>query len=95
MWDGNWYASSYEYINTEDESFKVPVIVLWTKTEFLDLAKIKQLIKEGNSRSDAIQQAPEKAWADFENKNYPRFAEFKYPPKAYVIFRSWCNFFNM
>jgi GTP-binding protein EngB required for normal cell division len=44
----------------------VPVIVLWTKTDALDLPKIKQLMKEGISKSEAMQQAPEKAWADFE-----------------------------
>jgi hypothetical protein len=66
--------------------FEVPVIVLWTKTDFLDFPKIKQLMKEGNSRSDAMQQAPEKAWTDFENNILQRFAEFKYPPKAYVVF---------
>jgi len=65
----------------------VPVIVLWTKTEFLDLDKINQLIKEGNSRSDAMQQAPEKAWADFEKNILQRFSKFKYPPKGYVAFR--------
>ena len=62
--------------------------MLWTKTEFLDLAKFKQLIKEGNSRSDAKQQAPEKAWADFQQNILPRFNTFKYPPKGYVVFRS-------
>ena len=45
-------------------------------------------MKEGNSRSDAMQQAPEKAWTDFENNILQRFAEFKYPPKGYVVFRS-------
>ena len=64
------------------------MIVLWTKTNYLDLDKIKELIKEGNSRSDAMQQAPEKAWADFEKNILPRFGEFKYPPKGYVAFRS-------
>jgi hypothetical protein len=66
--------------------FEVPVIVLWTKTDFLDLAKIKQLMKEGSGRSDAMQQAPEKAWTDFENNILQCFAEFKYPPKGYVVF---------
>ena len=64
------------------------MIVLWTKTDSLDVAKIKQLIKEGNSRSEAMEQAPKKAWADFEKNIYQRFHEFKYPPKAYVVFRS-------
>jgi hypothetical protein len=75
--------------------FEVPVIVLWTKTDFLDFPKIKQLMKEGISRSNAIQQAPEKAWVDFENNIHQRFAEFKYPPKAYVVFQSklwWLTF---
>ena len=64
------------------------MIVLWTKTEFLDLDKIKELIRKGSSKSDAMQQAPEKAWADFEKNILPRFSEFKYPPKGYVAFRS-------
>ena len=67
---------------------KVPVIVLWTKTDSLDLDKIKQLMKEGNSQAEAMEQAPEKAWADFEMRNYPIFNRFKYLPKAYVAFRS-------
>ncbi|KAF8800441.1 era-like GTP-binding protein, partial [Phlegmacium glaucopus] len=65
----------------------VPVIVLWTKTDSLDIAKIKQLMKEGNSRAEAMQQAPQKAWTDFEQSIHQRFEEFKYPPKGYVVFR--------
>ncbi|KAF8816785.1 hypothetical protein BYT27DRAFT_7181244 [Phlegmacium glaucopus] len=65
----------------------VPVILLWTKTDSLDVAKIKQLMKEGNSRAEALQQAPQKAWTDFEQSTHQRFEEFKYPPKAYVVFR--------
>jgi len=65
----------------------VPVIVLWTKTEFLDLDKIEELIGKGSSKSDAMQQASEKAWADFEKNILQRFSEFKYPPKGYVAFR--------
>ena len=67
---------------------KVPVIVLWTKTDALDLAKIKQLMKKGNNRTEAMEQAPKKAWDDFEEKNYPVFNTFKYKPKAYVVLRS-------
>ena len=66
---------------------EVPVIVLWTKTDALDIDKIGQLMNEGNSLAEAMEQAPKKAWADFENKNYPIFNEFRYPPKAYVVFR--------
>ena len=69
--------------------YKVPVIVLWTKTDALDLDKIKQLMKEGINQAEAMEQAPKKAWDDFEKKNYPILNhEFKYPPKAYVAFRS-------
>ena len=64
------------------------MIVLWTKTDSLDLGKIKQLMKEGNNQAEAMEQAPKKAWADFENKNYPIFNQFRYPPKGYVVFRS-------
>ena len=67
------------------------MIVLWTKTDSLDVAKIKQLMKEGNSRSEAIKQAPEKAWADFEKDIYQRLDKFKYPPKAYVVF--WSKYY--
>ena len=67
---------------------EVPVIVLWTKTDALDLAKIKQLMKDGKSKSEAMQEAPEKSWADFEQNVLQRFAEFRYLPKAYVVFRS-------
>ena len=67
---------------------KVPVIVLWTKTDSLDLNKIRQLMKEGNNQAEAMEQAPKKAWADFEQKNYPILNRFKYPPKGYAVFRS-------
>ena len=67
---------------------KVPVIVLWTKTDSLDLGKIKQLMKEGKNQAEAMEQAPKKAWDDFERKNYPIFNTFKYQPKAHVVFRS-------
>jgi hypothetical protein len=33
-----------------------------------------------------MQQAPEKAWADFENNIHQRFAEFRYSPKGNVVF---------
>jgi len=66
------------------------VIVLWTKTDSLDVAKFKQLMKEGISKSQARQQAPQKAWADYESNIYQLFDRFKYPPKAYVAFRSEC-----
>ena len=67
---------------------KVPVIVLGTKTDSLDLDKIKQLMKEGRNQAEAMEQAPKKAWDDFEKKDYPIFDTFKYKPKAYVVFRS-------
>ena len=67
---------------------KVPVIVLWTKTDSLDLDKFGQLMKEGSNMAEAMEQAPQKAWADFEEKIYPIFNRFKYPPKAYVVFQS-------
>jgi len=35
-----------------------------------------------------MEQAPKKAWDDFEKRNYPIFNRFKYPPKAYVAFQS-------
>ncbi|KAF8813516.1 hypothetical protein BYT27DRAFT_7181074 [Phlegmacium glaucopus] len=66
----------------------VPVIVLWTKTDSLDVVKIKQLMKEGNSKSEAMQQAPQKAWADYEHDIHPLIDSFKYPPKAYVALRN-------
>jgi hypothetical protein len=68
------------------------VIVLWTKTDSLDLAKIKQLMKEGNSKSDAMKLAPQQAWADYEKNIYQHFDGFKYPPKAFVVFRSKCYY---
>ena len=67
---------------------KVPVIVLWTKTDSLDLDRVDQLMKEGNNLAEAMEQAPKKAWDDFEKKIYPIFNTFKYRPKAYVAFRS-------
>ena len=59
------------------------MIVLWTKTDSLDLAKIKQLMKEGKSKSEAMEQAPQEAWADFEKNTYQHFDKFMYPPKAF------------
>ena len=64
------------------------MIVLWTKTDTLDFDKFEQLMKEGNKQAEAMEQAPKKAWADFEERIYPIFNRFKYPPKAYVVFRS-------
>jgi len=66
----------------------VPVILLWTKTDALDVDKIMQLMDEGNSLAEAKEQAPRKAWADFEEENYPIFDRFKYPPKAFVVLRN-------
>ena len=44
-------------------------------------------MKEGNSKSEAIEEAPQTAWADYE-KNIYQHMKFNYPPKAYVVFRS-------
>ena len=68
----------------------MPVIVLWTKTDSLDDDKIIQLMDEGSTMSEAKQQAPQKAWAEYEENIHPHFVRFKYPPKAHVIFRSKC-----
>jgi hypothetical protein len=64
------------------------VIVLWTKTESLDDDMITELMNKGNSLSEAEQQAPQKAWVKYEKETYQYFNGFKYPPKAYVVFRS-------
>ncbi|KAF8799074.1 hypothetical protein BYT27DRAFT_7202008, partial [Phlegmacium glaucopus] len=77
----------WEYSLREYYQVQIPVIVLWTKTDSLDVAKIKELMKEGRSRSEAMQEAPQKAWVDYESNIYPLFDRFKYPPKAYVVFR--------
>ena len=70
------------------------MILLWTKTEFLDLPKIKQLMKDGVSKAEAMEQAPKKAWVDFENSIHQDFTEFKYPPKAFVAFQSQCFIYS-
>lgn len=70
--------------------FQVPVIVLWTKTDSLDNDRIMQLVAEGKTLSEAKQQAPQQAWAEYEQRIYPRFALFNYPPKAFVVLRSKC-----
>jgi len=81
-----------KYVTMKDESGlrEVPVIVLWTKTDSLDDDKIIQLMDEGSTMSEAKQQAPQKAWAEYEENIHPHFVRFKYPPKAHVIFRSKC-----
>ena len=67
------------------------MIVLWTKADDLDDDKAIQLMKDGNlSVSEAKQQALKTAWADFEKNINPWFADFKYLPKAHVVFRSKC-----
>ena len=66
------------------------MILLWTKTDSLETDKVMELMDEGLTLSEAMQQAPEKAWVDYEKKIHQRFARFKYPPKAHVAFRSNC-----
>ena len=66
------------------------MIVLWTKADSLDDCKAIQLMDDGLSVSEAKQQALKTAWADFEKNIDPWFAEFKYPPKVHVVFRSKC-----
>jgi len=68
----------------------VPVVVLWTKTDSLDDDKIIQLMDEGSTMSEAKQQAPQKAWAEYKTNILWHFDRFKYPPKAHVVFRSKC-----
>ena len=49
---------------------------------------ITELMNKGNSLSEAEKQAPQKAWVEYEKQTYQYFNGFKYPPKAYVVFRS-------
>lgn len=66
----------------------MPVIVIFTKFDFLDALAFKILKKESVPNAEAKIQAPSRASLIFEEQHLSRFYENKYPPTGHVIFRS-------
>jgi hypothetical protein len=67
----------------------VPVIVLFTKTDFFDDETIEYLLK--NKICQTIEEAREKAsqqdWLGFENQFFEQIGKMKYQSKGHVFLR--------
>ena len=64
--------------------FQVPVVLIFTKFDALELKCYSELREKEKSHEEASIQVPELANKTFENKYLPRILNAKFPPKAYV-----------
>ena len=64
--------------------FQVPVVLIFTKFDELELKCYGKLREEGKSHEEASIQMPELAHQIFQNEYLPRVLGAKFPPKTYV-----------
>jgi len=62
----------------------VPVVLIFTKFDALELKCYSKLLEEGKSHEEASIQVPELANKTFQDQYLPRVLSAKFPPKAYV-----------
>ena len=74
----------------EDLHFLVPVILIFTKFESQEANAFNKL-QETCSHDDALLQAPQYAYRQFEQENLSRFKDRRYPPRGIVYLRSECS----
>ena len=67
-----------------ESSLPVPVIVIFTKFDARYDEAFGDLEKEGVLWEEAVTQAPQRAYTDFEKKFVGALYEKEYPPKAHV-----------
>jgi hypothetical protein len=64
--------------------FQVPVVLVFTKFDALELKCYSKLREEEKSHEEASIQVLELAHKTFQDKYLPRVLNAKFPPKAYV-----------
>jgi len=64
--------------------FQVPVVLIFTKFDALELKCYSKLREEGKSHEEASIQVFDLAHKTFQNEYLPRVLGAKFPPKTYV-----------
>jgi len=64
--------------------FQVPVVLIFTKFDALELKCYSKLREEGKSHKEASIQVPELANKTFQDEYLPRVLGAKFPPKTYL-----------
>jgi len=64
--------------------FQVPVVLIFTKFDALELKCYSKLLEEGKSHKEASIQVLELANTIFQDEYLPRVLGAKFPPKTYV-----------
>jgi hypothetical protein len=64
--------------------FQVPVVLIFTKFDALEIKCYSKLREEGKSHEEASIQVPELAHKTFQDEYLPRVLGAKFPPKTYV-----------
>jgi hypothetical protein len=62
----------------------VPVVLIFTKFDALELKCYSKLREEGKSHEEASIQVPELANKTFQDEYFPRVLGAKFPPKTYL-----------
>ncbi|KIK00535.1 hypothetical protein K443DRAFT_664874 [Laccaria amethystina LaAM-08-1] len=70
---------------------RVPVIILFTKTDMLDAQTMEHLVNAGMSIEDAAIKAPGESVARFQKNFGQQLYKKKYPPREHVYFRDMQN----
>jgi hypothetical protein len=64
--------------------FQVPVVLIFTKFDALEIKCYSKLREEGKSHEEASIQVPELAHKTFQDEYLSRVLGAKFPPKTYV-----------
>jgi len=74
----------------------VPVVVLFTKTDFFDDEAIEYLLEQQicETIEEARGKVFEKDWLGFKKQLFDQISRMKYQPKAHVFLRGKVLYFN-
>jgi hypothetical protein len=74
--------------------FQVPVVLIFTKFDALELKCYSKLREEGKSHEEASIQVPELALKTFQDEYISRVLGAKFPPKTYVCLSGKMLYFH-
>jgi len=86
---------SFSFCTTLDNViFQVPVVLVFTKFDALELKCYSKLLEEGKSYEEASIQVLELAHKTFQDEYLPRVLGAKFPPKTYVCLSGKILYFS-
>ncbi|KAG8827364.1 hypothetical protein FRC18_009906 [Serendipita sp. 400] len=86
--DSRPFTTAENWFFSECGTGEVPVIVIFTKFDALDIKAFVALRKEGRSRIEARELASQRAASSFEEVHLETLAAFPYSPKGHVYLRN-------